>query len=354
MSAEWSSTTVLCCLVLCSAALAQITINAGDVPQTFGHEFHYKSAGREGATVNVGPPGGPQTWTFDTSTYVGSPRLITGVDPSGTPFGDRFPAASYATSDPMGPFTMYVYQKITPDEVLGLGYGLDGGSQTRVGVAVPPALQLDLPATLGTAWTSVSAMSDTSGDTVKVDIQDWRCEFDAWGTAVTPCGSWPCLRLNQVELFLQNRYVGGSLVQSDSAWTRLYLWHARGVGWVGRTQSQRGDTSRQYTNAGNYWTLVRTTAGGVGELPGGPAVSPLSISPNPCPGRTTLRCASELSGTALVKVCDAAGRLVLCRTCPGERLASGLELDLRDLPAGVYHCTVTAGGRTMTRQLLRT
>ena len=336
----------VCCLMLWATAAAQITIEMGDIPQAVGDTFVVKAA-RSGATVNVGNPGGPQTWTFDTSSFVGDLRVSSIIDKGSTPFGKWFPDADFVAAEPMGPFTMYIYDKLTTDDLKGLGYGLDGGSQTRVGVAVPPSILLDLPATLGTEWNSSFVNNDTLGN--PWDSQDWQCRVDAWGTAVTPCGEWPCLRLSTVELYIDYTYEDGKLVSADSAWTLIYQWFARGVGAVARTQSQNGDTSANFTDAAHLRVLVRTTAGGVAETPEpAPSARP-DIRPNPCVARAMLDFAP--AGPLCVRLFDAGGRMVLERNCHAK--SGGVPLDLSDVAPGVYLCRVTAGARTLTRRLVR-
>lgn len=337
------------CLVLAVPAPAQITIQMADVPGTVGDTFIVKNASSD-VTVNVGNTGGPQTWTFDTSSYVGDLRVSSIVDKGSTPFAAWFPEADFVAAEPMGPFVMYIYDKLTAGELLGLGYGLDGGSQTRVGIAVPQSVLLDLPMTLGTEWNSSFVNNDTLGN--PWGSQQWHCRVDAWGTAVTPCGEWPCLRLSTVELYIDYTYADGVLVSAESAWTRIYQWFARGVGAVARTQSQNGDTSATFTDAAHLRVLVQTNAGGVAEQPGAQGRSRATILPNPCRGAAVLDWAPATASPVLVRVFDASGRQVLDRVFPPPGKGS-IRLDLRGLPAGVYRCTASAGGETVSRQLVR-
>ncbi len=340
---------VVCCLMLCATAAAQITIEMGDLPHTVGDTFIIKNA-RSGAIVNVGNTGGPQTWTFDTSSYVGDLRVSSIVDKGSTPFGKWFPDADFVAVEPMGPFVMYIYDKLTAGELLGLGYGLDGGSLIRVGLADPSAIVLDLPATFGTEWTSSFVNKDTLGG--PIDSQEWSCRVDAWGTAVTPSGEWPCLRLSTVELYIDYTYAGGVPVAVESAWTRIYQWFSLGVGAVARTQSQNGDTSANFTDAAHLRVLVQTTAGGVQETPALSGMSRLDIRPNPCLGRAMLDFASTAAGPVSVRLFDAAGRVVLERRY-GSITGSGVPLDLGNLSPGVYLCRVTSGRETAMRRLVR-
>jgi len=329
-----------CCL-LAGFAFAQITIEAGDVPRTIGDSFQNKYVQTE-ATVNVGSPGGPHTWTFDTSTYVGYVLTTTIVDKASTPFADRFPDANLATREPRGQYTLYVYNQVVPEELRECGYGVYLGPGGIVRVNVPPAVNVPFPATLGTSWQTGFTVSDTSHDTVRVAVNDRRCVIDAWGTAITPAGTYPCLRENWTGLVVTTTYVGGSPVDVDTSLTRRYLWMAKGVGVVALAHSMEGDTSLNFTQADDYTVLAQTSAGGIQE-PGLAPVRPRpSLWPNPCAGRSARLGFGATGSPALVRVYDATGRNVLLRSVPaGTR---SVELDVGSLPSGVH--VVEARART--------
>lgn len=340
-----------CCLLLCSSALAQITIEAGDLPQTIGDSSRYKYLQHE-ATVDVGPSGGPHTWTFDTSTYVGYVLTTTFVDKATTPFADLFPDANIATMEPRGSYTLYVYNRLSPDKLEECGYGLHFGGGGKAGLNVPFSLGLKLPLSLDTAWTDVFSMSDTSADTVRATAHERWCEVDAWGTAETPVGSYPCLRKKQYEFEVTATFVNGMFVDLDSVMTLRYYWFAKGAGMVAMMHSMEDDTSSNFTQADDIMVLVQTGACGVAESRRAEVRRFPEVRPNPCPGRAVLECAPGFRGPVSVRICDAAGRIVL-KQLRQTGHGSPVELDLRSLPAGVYLCAVTAGEKTAVRRLIR-
>jgi len=76
----------------------------------------------------------------------------------------------------------------------------------------------------------------------------------------------------------------------------------------------------------------------------------LTISPNPiASGVATVHLSIPLSGPASLRIYDAAGRCVQSTIC---NLKSGMPLDLRATPAGVYVVKVEAGGFTATQRLV--
>lgn len=345
-----TTSVVLACCLLAGAASAQVTINQGDVPQSIGDSTSYKYV-QNSATVNNGSTGGPQTWTFDTSTYIGYVLTQTIVDKASTPFADRFPDANLAAKEPRGSYTLFTYNRLDADAVLECGYGVQFGMGGIVRVNAPPAVQLDLPATMGTNWQTAFTVTDTAGDTVHVAAEGRRFYIDAWGTAVTPAGNFDCLRANAVGVIVTTTFVGGSPVRVDTTPTRRYMWLARGVGMVAMTHSMEGDTSPDFTEADDIMVMVQTSAGAVAEPGRSPFAGRSRVRPNPCGRFATVTPGPTMAGPVRVEMTDPSGRVWLTRTEPYAR--STLPLDLADLPAGVYFCTVTAAGRSETHRLVR-
>ncbi len=336
----------LCCLLV-AAVSAQITIEAGDVPMTVGDSCRFKYVASE-ATVDNGTEGGPQTWTFDTSTYVGYVLTTTIVDKATTPFASRFPDANLATCEPRGPYTLYVYDKVDADAMLEYGYAAQFGSGGKVWAEVPWVVHVDLPATLGTAWQTDYTVHDTLGaDTVDVVVSTRRCAIDAWGTAVTPAGSYPCLRQDWFGFSVTTTYIGGSPVAVDTSISRRYLWLAKGVGAVAMTHSMEGDTNPTFTLADDIMVMVQTSSGGVEEPGRYPGVPRLAVRPNPCGRLATVEFTP--AGAATVSVAEVTGRVVFSRPVAGRRAV----LDLGDVPAGVYLLTLASGGFAVTQPVVR-
>jgi hypothetical protein len=344
-----TSVLVACCL-LAGAALAQVTITEGDVPRTLGDSTRYKYV-QSWATVDNGPAGGPHTWTFDTSTYIGYVLTQTIVDRASTPFAERFPDANLAAMEPRGAYTLYVYNRLDPDALQEHGFGAYFGTSGIARANVPPAMVLDLPATLGTSWQTAFTVTDTAGDTLHVAAETRRFNVDAWGTAVTPAGSFECLRENAVGVVVRTTYVGGNPVSVDTVPTRRYMWLARGVGMVAMTHSNEGDTSPDFTDADDYTVMVQTSAGAVTETGRSPLPARSAVSPNPCGRFATVSLGPPMAGPVRVELTDPAGRVWLKQAPPAAVLT--VRLDLSRVPAGVYFCSVAAAGWSETHRLVR-
>jgi len=322
-------------------ASAQITIEAADIPQTVGDSGQYKYCASE-ATVNNGESGGPQTWTFDTSAYTGYVLTTTVVDKATTPLGDRFPEANLVTSEPRGQYTLFVYDKLQVDALLECGYGIWFGSGGRAWVQVPAVRNVQFPATLGTSWQTDYTVHDTlNADTVDVVAGTRWCSIDAWGTAVTPVGSYPCLRANWVGLAVTTHYIGGTPVGVDTSLTRRFLWVAKHAGTVAMTHSMEGDTSLNFTRADDYMVMVQTSSGVAEEAP--EAGSRTTSAGSSIVRNVLLLPSSLLSPHSSLLSSD--GRKVL-------DLGPGAN-DLRALAPGIYFHRLEIDDATLTRKVIK-
>ncbi|MBM3331190.1 hypothetical protein FJY68_04970 [candidate division WOR-3 bacterium] len=300
MSAVRLVLAVGCCL-LAGVASAQITITAGDVPQTIGDSSKYKYLAHDD-TVDNGSPGGPHTWTFDTSSYVGYVLTMTYVSKESTPFAARFPDANIATREPRGTYTLYVFNKLDTGSLLECGFAADFGGGSMVRVNVPPAINVDFPATYNSSWQTDFNTTDTAADTIHVVATSRRCTIDAWGTVVTPAGSYDCLRQNWVGIVITTTYVSGVPVGVDTSVTRRYYWLTKDVGMAAMTHSMEGDTSANFTAADDIMVMVHSSSGGVAETPNAEV-----RAPNRGPSIMSASRAQSLSSKVLF---DAMGRRV--------------------------------------------
>ncbi|MCX6843402.1 MAG: T9SS type A sorting domain-containing protein [candidate division WOR-3 bacterium] len=347
-----SALSVCCCLLLCAAAGAQITITEGDIPTTIGDSFAFKIC-FDSTTVSVGPTGGPHVWTFDTAAFSG---MVVGseiVDKDSTPLGARFPDANITIQQASGPYKFWAYRKLDADQMLDVGAGM-ANADTLIGYAYsPPGVNLDLPLTFGTQWLTTFGHTDTTSDTTQsVILNIYDCRVDAWGTATCPVGTYPCLRENVFQTEITTSYLRGVIASAETVLTRRFYWHGPRGGVVAMAHSVEGDTNSSFTLADDYMVLVSTNFGAVTEERGLPVASQARILPNPCTGSATLNLAPGIPGPVTVRVCDATGRVVLRRALSVGRQASSALLDLRGNPAGLYICTVTAGSRIVTNEFV--
>ena len=343
-----SALSVCCCLLLGATAVAQITIAEGDIPNAIGDSFTYKVTLSE-ANVSVGSAGGPHVWTFDT-TFAGAFTGMELVDKANTPRGSMFPDANVAIEQVYGPYGMWIYRKLDVDRMLDLGMAMTNAAETLCFRYDPAGVNLDLPLTFGTQWQTTFGYTDSATQIVVLNIYD--CSIDAWGTATCPGGTYPCLRENVFQTEITTIPLPGAATSAETVLTRRYYWLAAKVGAVAMAHSMEGDTSSNFTLADDYNVFVWGNTGGVAEQRGLPPASAARILPNPCAGSAELRLAAGTRGPVTVRVCDATGRVVLSRTLSVGPQASSVPLDLRGNRSGLYICTVNAGGRTLTNELV--
>ncbi len=311
--------TALSLLLLFAAAQAQITITDADIPSHLNDTFLYKRNSGV-ATVNVGSSGGPNVWTFDTSTFVGMRQYQAVVDKNATPFGALFPTANvaYATEGESTLINAYTFCQLSASELDCEGMGLEFTDTVMASVYQPHQVVAPLPMTYGQAWQCSYGWSDTMLPLVITTDVTKRHRVDAWGTVTTPVGTDSCLRENLVYMVIVTSWISGVPVSTDSVWGRHYVWHVPRRGIVVSAESPDRDTSLNFTSSDCYRVMVQVQAGIEEQNPAamgnsGPAATlvrgiirlPQSVSQDPqselvlldlC-GRTVLRVPRASSGS---------------------------------------------------------
>ena len=308
--------------------------------------------------MNVGSPGGPQAWTFDTAGFAGYVLTLGCVEVASTPFAGEFPQANGAFREERGPWTLYYYRRLEAEAASDPGFGLDAGGMTKAYPYTPAVMELPLPATLGAAWQSNYYYLDSLDDTTCVRTMSMLVNHvDAWGTATTPAGTWPCLRRNIFERQRVETWVHGLRVAAESSRTRRFYWLAAGVGTVAMARSLFCDTSTLFTEADDVMFLVRTNTAAVAETPGSGRAG-LRCGPNPARGGATLRYELTAAGPVRLSVRDRSGRLVRelvdAMQGPGTHAArwDGRDQAGRAVAPGVYFAGLAAGGADSRAKLV--
>ncbi|RMG86397.1 MAG: PKD domain-containing protein [Bacteroidetes bacterium] len=214
---------------------AQITLTADDFP-AIGDVLITKSD-TVNTNVNVGVPGPDQVWDFSQLTPQSFlPQSF--VDPASTPSADAFPDATIAIST-QGTFS---YAKVLPTKAESLGFSLDLDG-TGVYTAFPfqnPGTIAVFPLTYGTTFQDtfsfdVTLVGDPQQglDSIRVkQIATVEAEVDAYGTVITPNGSFEALRLVDStttvdSIWAYSSFLGWFLVQSGVTPSKDIQWFAR-------------------------------------------------------------------------------------------------------------------------------
>ncbi len=330
-------------LLLFAAAQAQITITNADIPTHLNDTFLYKRNSGV-ATVNVGASGGPNVWTFDTSTFVGMQQYQAVVDKNATPFGALFPTANvaYATEGESTLINAYTYFQLSASELDCEGMGLEFTDTVIDRVYDPHEVAAPLPMTYGRTWNCSYGWSDTTmlPLTITTDVVAWH-RVDAWGTVTTPVGTDSCLRENLVDTVIVTTWISGVPVSTDSMWHRYYVWHVPRHGIAVSARSPDRDTSLRFTSSDCYRVMVQVRAG-IEEQ------SPAAVG-NSRPAATLVRGTIRLPQSVSrepqseLVLLDLCGRTVLC--VPRASSGSRRSVDVSRLAPGVYYLHQALPGR---------
>ncbi|HDQ99167.1 MAG TPA: hypothetical protein ENN51_02625 [candidate division WOR-3 bacterium] len=319
-------------LVLSAVAGAQTTIPWNRIPSAVGTVLEFKRNDIfEPAPVQVGNPGGPHTWTFDT-TFAGFRFASHIVDKDETPFGAEFPDANLATrGDDSEPVVAYTFSNLSQQAYDMLGIGMTTTSDT-VSVRYDSSLKwVALPLAMGASWRSASSYRiDYDPGSFSVFIEQSSPRVDAHGTAVLPFGSFSCLRVTSVDTMITLHTIGGVPEPPDTFFHRMYWWWAPDLGMIVSATGPDGDTALIFTESDNYNVMVAAPSGAVAERPRRPALGTLRI-PSPFTGRTTVPGRTQ----ELFELYDVSGKLVARQQ--GDAIGRGLPTGIYTVRSGAGH-----------------
>ncbi len=337
---------------------AQITIDWNEIPHRIGDSLRFKAA--DGVvTIDVGSPGGPETWAFDT-IYPGFVVPVELVDKNTTPFESVFPTADFAwmvdyEDSLWGIEYSFRTHSTTQTEILGLGFEMPGTTWTMI--YTPPSVALVYPAEFGTSWETSFAWTDTL-DSLSWIVFEHQCKrlVDAWGSVTIPPGTYPCLRMASLDSSITTTYMNGVPISTDTNAFRWYNWLVEGLGCV--ASARVADTSSSFTEAYCFSVLVWPRAGGVAESGPGRIASRLNALPNPFSGLTTIDFNVGKPGHAAIRIHSRTGRAV--RTLIDDIRPAGTHTvhwngtdDLGNKVApGIYFCTLVSDRTSTSRKLI--
>ncbi|GEM_PF-1490826 len=337
----------LCLLVLFASAQAQITITRADIPSHLNDTFLYKRNSGI-ATVNVGSAGGPNSWTFDTATFVGARQYHAVVDKNATPFGGLFPGANvaYATEGESTLVNAYTFFQLSDSEFDCEGMGLEFTDTLLHRAYQPHALAAPLPLTYEQSWQTSYAWTDTMLPIIVITQVRERHSVDAYGTVTTPSGTYPCLRENVLDTVITTVWYDSVPVTSESTWRRHYMWHVPLHGIAVSARGPERDTNLSFTSSDCYRVMVQVRAGIEEQR--------ATVASSPMPGATLVRGVLRLpeslfrSPQSKLALLDLSGRTVL--RIPRSSPASGSAVDVSGLVPGVYFLHQDGLGRRAVLQ----
>lgn len=248
-----------------SNVLAQISISISDFPHAGMLVARTQDTT---SSVLAGPAGPNQVWDFSNlvTSFIDSTLYMM---PDGVPGSQNHPGANLVEKDMNasanfeGAFN-YIYYDSQVDGWYNLGQELRitfWGFEFNYHMFVnPPSLILPLPCFYGLTntmdfdWDTYSSgwyaggQTDTSRVVSNMHVTQ---EADAWGTIITPEGSYDALRVHEHIKILDSiyEYNAGSWIFQDtsqSEWSD-WRWYANGIGEVGFLRESGGKSGRGFT-----------------------------------------------------------------------------------------------------------
>ncbi|RMG43553.1 MAG: T9SS C-terminal target domain-containing protein [Methanobacteriota archaeon] len=345
-----------------SSGIAQITIDITEYPHDFGHTFTlYDANSANGFSVNLGTPGGPQTWTFNETMFPGGiPTTQVVVDPATTPFGNDFPASDHAwfSHDSLDGSDDYVYFDLTSSELHLLGLGSHTQNVDTAIVFDNPSTVATFPLSLNDSWNdqyTISFTVDSLGLTLDVVVSNTtNTTIDAWGTIDIPLGTFECLRAQQFITQITTVYLFGIPLFADTTNTIQYSWLGENHGILATVTSFDGETDPNFTLAEDVMFQVPTGPTGI-EPSENLVVKEFKLLgnyPNPFNPSTTIAFQIPKAEHVKLTVYNIAGEQVA--TLVNNYLEAGkydVEFDARDLPSGIYFYQIQAGEYQAVRRM---
>jgi hypothetical protein len=348
-------------LVLAPAATAQITITADDIESIYTTQTattYYDAETLTGLQSIADQTGANLTFDFTTATYgdgetsaweaVPCTSELPGCDNAYLSRANLVVREVYTTD--VGDSTAILFMVLNEDSLAYLGAAARGdfaeelpGQEEIAAIFSPPWLLQQLPLTMGTTWTTETTQTFDFGDLggVEIEVTD-AFEVTGWGTLVTPEGSEPALRVDNLTIL---RSGFGGIVFVDSTYSVSFV--TRGA--IGATLDVDED--------GTVLSASHTYATGVDTATEEPEPLPQRVTlaqnfPNPFNPSTTITYTLAEPQRVRLAVYDVLGREVAL-LADGFRAAGTHEViwAADGLPSGAYLYQLDAGTTTVTRQL---
>lgn len=337
--------TVLAVLALTATLVAQITLMPGDVPQTVGDSVVYKYC-TQVSPVQVGQPGGPQIWNFDTASFVGELTSVVIVPLSSTPFEQQFPSANVVQRNRphSGNELQYVFTTLGVTSYIMLGMGIVTPETSICIVYNPTELLFPLPLHYQDNWRVQYGYEMVIPPARLVEKHWGSPHVDAWGSAVTPVGVSPCLRVNCYDTTAVATYINDTLVYADTFGFRYYIWYSPHLGAVASAAGPEDDTSLIFTQTDCYRVMVAARTGIAEQAHNNPAGS-IRVLSNPCKDKPAFVVTAPAAARVRLTILDRSGRQVRTLTAQaGPERTCSLVWDRADelgrgAEPGIYFAT---------------
>lgn len=351
-------------LLFSKPSSAQITITASDLGQ------HYKVGNiitqsfdtlSEIATLDIGMPGGGNTWDFSKVPLSVTTQLQMVLDPTSTPgvvdFSNANRSIFFELEDEDGKSDAYNYLNLTNDGIDFLGtWGVTSvdGETLITKITYNPVQQISpLPLTLNDTWSyqgtqTINTVLDGMNFPFSSDEVNNTYEVDAYGTIILPDGTnEAALRIKQILISEFELIPGFAFV--DSTLNFLFLTQS------GTTLSIEAESINMPDQGMIQGSLTWSSSSAVTstenlevlgfKLP--------AIIPNPIRQNTMVDYTLPAATAIQISLFDQRGRLV--QTLFNGQQGAGpnrVELEVTNLANGLYYLSLMAQKGVITRKIM--
>jgi hypothetical protein len=344
-------------------SFAQITLTYEDIRDLIGNQNLMRSD-TTGISVNVGSAGGNQTWDFSNQTLPnGFDVTFTFKEPAGSPYVAFFPTATFLFEEESAGedfhFFGYSYHFLDPTSFDFLGFAFIDTVSGYGEVNQEEGLEeVTLPLNYGDRWTEVSHdTSDYGYGSELIGYDSTETVIDAWGTIITPAGTFECLRLKDMHYSQDSVYFQGTALYGFSEQNISYDWIGRDAMIFATAESQDGETNPAFTTAQTFTVVKETRVVGIHDNPGSNIVSGFDLEqnyPNPFNAQTAIRYSLWAAGEVELEIYNAAGMkiqtLVKATQNAGQHT---VNWDAGDFPSGIYFYQLRARSQKRTDLMTR-
>jgi len=318
-----------------SAANAQITITESDMP--VAGNAYYTVYDSTATAVTPGGSGPGQTWDLSAiaNQYVDTEYCLTAAS---TPYAALFPTANLVLNIHQPFSVLYQYYNLSSGSMATSGSIVVPGATTETFTDSPAMRSMTFPLTYLSTWGGTSrsvfklASAGTGFDSMKIiSWVTYTDTVDAWGTVITPAGSWNSLRLKQLSIAAEDSFFQYST--DSNAWafidaeattglpTGNYSWYA----------NSEGIAVASIGYNVSHASYLQTATSGIKNIS---LYNQVNVYPNPGNGKMTIKLVG--SGYNAVGLYDMLGRQVYAQNVNAMQSDLLLEINESNLPGGVY------------------
>ena len=317
---------------IASSLFAQPTLTYNNTGLVVGDNFTVHNIDISGLTA--GNAGANQTWDFSGAVSNGTTN-VSFVDPTTAPNGSSFPTANLATAQN----SIWDFYLTTNSDHARVG--ADNGAQlidysdSQVQLVFPMGYQ-DMYVDSFAATLSGAFPLDRSG-TITV-------EADAWGTLITPDGTYQnVLRIKYVEDY-EDEFNGTPFAQYDS---EIYTWYQPGTHYPIFSMTTVTIAGSSTTSYGGYLDAVS-----VDRLAPDQDEIKVATYPNPASDQVTVIATLAKPGPVNIALLNANGATLMEKELTGNLTEVSQELDLTGFPAGIYLLQISSWDKWQVEKLI--